>query len=55
MTTTPVAKKHALPVRPAPKRARWRRFMCLVGFHEGPLTIWHHSVDCDACGRQVSD
>jgi hypothetical protein len=36
-------------------RMYWQRFLCFLGCHGGPFTIWHHSIDCDACGRQVSD
>jgi hypothetical protein len=39
----------------AVKRTRWQRLLCLFGFHPGPFTIWHHSINCDACARQISD
>jgi hypothetical protein len=37
------------------RRTRWQRFLCWMGFHEGPFSIWLHSIDCDACGRIVDD
>jgi hypothetical protein len=39
----------------AVKRTRWQRLLCLFGLHPGPFTIWHHSINCDACARQISD